>query len=413
VGGATPTTTAVRPNSGGGSSGGAPGQATSSPAPGTQAGSCAGFKDGPGIDAHDINIGTIADLSGAEPNVFKDAADAMNAYVAYFNSTSSICGRQLKLHLYDSGLTAAGDHSASQAACGNFALVGSMTSFDSGGAAVTSGCGQPDIRNTATTETRFESPTTFPVYSLNPAHPFLAPWAWAKSQNPGMVKHAAFVYLNAGASETDAQNFIKGTEQKLGYDWQKTIVVDLTSVPNWNAYANELKSAGIQFVSSILNLDTPKLAEAFEQADYHPFYLADNSAYSQAMIGTGSQAAAMEGTYVYTQSALLSEESRNPEMQTYEEWLTRTGGGAPDAEGMFSWSAGELFTQLATELGGKLTRQSLIDAIRKVHTYTGNGLMTPMDPGQKITGRCASLLRVVHGHWVRASPSPYTCGPIG
>jgi hypothetical protein len=100
-------------------------------------------------------------------------------------------------------------------------------------------------------------------------------------------------------------------------------------------------------------------------------------------------------------------------MQAYELWLRRTGGGPPDAEGMFSWSAGELFTQLATQLGGKLTRQSLLAAVRNVHSFTGNGLMTPEDPGQKITGHCASLVRIQNGQFVRASPYPYSCGPIG
>ena len=57
--------------------------------------SCDGFKNGPGITDSEIVIGNASDISGPVPGLFEAAQDATKAYVAYFNSTSDICGRKL------------------------------------------------------------------------------------------------------------------------------------------------------------------------------------------------------------------------------------------------------------------------------------------------------------------------------
>ena len=69
------------------------------------------------------------------PGLFEANQDAVRAYVAYFNATSDICGRKLELKTYDSRTDAAADQQAYTQACDDtFAMVGSMSAFDSGGA---------------------------------------------------------------------------------------------------------------------------------------------------------------------------------------------------------------------------------------------------------------------------------------
>src|SRR5437660_225802 len=50
---------------------------------------------GPGVTATQIKIGQIATVSGPVPGLFKNAADSMDAFVAYVNSQGGIDGRQL------------------------------------------------------------------------------------------------------------------------------------------------------------------------------------------------------------------------------------------------------------------------------------------------------------------------------
>ena len=90
----------------------------------------------PGITDSEITIGNASDISGPVPGLFESSQDAVKAYVAYFNSTSDICGRKLKLVTYDSRTDAGADQQNYAKGCDEvFAMVGSMSAFDSGGAA--------------------------------------------------------------------------------------------------------------------------------------------------------------------------------------------------------------------------------------------------------------------------------------
>ena len=102
----------------------------------------------PGITDDKITIANASDISGPVPGLFESAQQATQAYVAYFNSTSDICGRKLDVALLDTRTDAGADQQAYTKACDEaFATVGSMSAFDSGGAATAQGCGLPDIRS--------------------------------------------------------------------------------------------------------------------------------------------------------------------------------------------------------------------------------------------------------------------------
>jgi len=99
---------------------------------GVKAASCDGFKNQTGITDSTITIGNSSDISGPVPGLFTAAQQATKAYVAYFNSTSNICGRKLVLNNYDSRTDAGADQQGYQKICESaFAAVGSMSAFDS------------------------------------------------------------------------------------------------------------------------------------------------------------------------------------------------------------------------------------------------------------------------------------------
>lgn len=387
-------------SSGNGRSGGASG--------GVHAGSCAGFRNQAGITDSTITIANVADLSGPVPGLFKSAQAAVTAYVAYFNATSSVCGRKLKLVSLDSGTSESGDQQADTSACGEaFAMVGSLGAFDAGGVSATESCGIPDLRTLTTEPARYHSAYSYGVYSTAVPEITSVPFRYAKTLGDA-YKSAAFVYLNAGAAIIQAQSFMKAL-RSLGYDIKDQIAIDVTSVPNYSGYATELKSDGIKYVEYTGAYQyAQKLKEAFEQQDYHPIFMLDPVAYDAGFVAAGSE---MDGTYVFVPGPLFQEADRNPELQTYIDWLQRTSGGAPTFFGVYAWCAAALFTQLAVELGGRLTRSSLLTAIRGVHNYTNHGMVPPQDPGGKHTTRCASVVQLEDGKWVRRTPYPYTCAP--
>jgi hypothetical protein len=99
-------------------------------------------------------------------------------------------------------------------------------------------------------------------------------------------------------------------------------------------------------------------------------------------------------------------------VQNYLTWLQRTSGGNPTFFGVYAWSAAALFTQLAIQLGGKLTRATLVNALKGVHSWTDNGMHPPQNVGSKITGPCSSIVQLEGGKWVRKTKYPYTCGGL-
>ena len=148
--------------------------------------SCDGFKNSPGVTDSEITIGNASDISGPVPGLFESAQDAVKAYVAYFNSTSDICGRKLKLATYDSRTDAGADQQDYAKGCDEvFAMVGSMSAFDSGGAGTAQSCGLPDIRSAAVTRDRNACTTCFPAQSVNTGEWENAPRRVHQEELPG------------------------------------------------------------------------------------------------------------------------------------------------------------------------------------------------------------------------------------
>jgi ABC-type branched-subunit amino acid transport system substrate-binding protein len=395
---------------GGTSGGGSGGSSGGGAAAGIKAGSCAGFKNGPGMTKSTINIANVADVSGPVPGLFAGVQQAMKAYIAYFNSSSSICGRKLSLEALDSQTSSGGDQQASTTACGNaFAMVGSMGAFDDGGAGTVTRCGIPDLRTATTEAARAASPVVYGAQSLNANYVPTAPADYYKRTYPGVATKAAFLYLNAGASSLNAKNEIKGWEHE-GFKFVYTAGIDVTAF-NYTTYVSKMQSLGVKYVQFVGAYQyAVRLAQAIkQQQNFKPLLVLDPVGYDPGYVKSGGSA--VEGTKIWINSRTFEEAGSIPEMQTYISWLKRVApGAAPNYFGIFAWSAGMLFTQKAIELGGKLTRQSLLAELAKVDNWTGNGMFGPQHVGRKVTGACYGFIELKGGKWLREGPRPFSCG---
>jgi ABC-type branched-subunit amino acid transport system substrate-binding protein len=404
--------------SGGGSTGGTGGHASGGGAgSGVHPGSCAGFRNGPGTTDSSITIANVADISGPIPGLFKSVEAAMTAYVDYFNSTSSICGRKLKLETLDSGTSESGDQQAAATACGSaFAMVGSMGAFDAGGADTVTKCGIPDLRAATTETARQDSPVVYGADALNSTYIPDTAFNYFKRVGGDAYRHAAFVYLDAGAAALNAQSFM-AAEQRMGYHFVYTQAIDITSLIPWDNYATQMAGDGVKYVQYI-GAATPyaqQLKAAIDRqrsASFHPMFVMDPVAYDNNYTAAGS---VTDGTYSYVPAPLYlnpTEIAKNPELSTYTQWLQHTAGGNPTYFGVWAWAAAVLFTQTAIQLGANLNRSSLLAAIRAIHHFTANGMVPPQDIGNKQTSTCMSIVQRINGTWIRKTPYPYTCGQL-
>jgi ABC-type branched-subunit amino acid transport system substrate-binding protein len=386
---------------GGGGGGTTGGNGTSQAAGFGTAASCAGFKNSTGITDSTITLANVADVSGPVPGLFSGVQQAMKAFVAYFNKNSSICGRKLALVNLDSQTSSTGDQQAATTACGQaFAMVGSMGAFDDGGAATVQSCGIPDLRTAATEGGRINVPNVFGTMSLNATYvPTEPPKFYINKFGADVTSHAAMLWLAAGAAQVNGQNEMKGFGQ-AGMKFVYSAGIDVTAF-NYQTYVSAMKSAGVKWVEFVGAIQyAVRLAQAMQQQNFHPVFVLDPEFYDPNFVQSGG--AAVEGVHIWANQLPFEQASQSPEMQTYEQWLQITNPGAkPNYFGLFAWAAGRLFVQQALALGGNLSRTSLVNSLRSVDNYTGNGLFGPQHVGQKITASCYGFITLKNGVWVR------------
>ena len=375
----------------------------------TKAPSCDGFSNGTGVTDSTITIGNASDISGPVPGLFAQSQAAMAAFVKYFNdSGQTICGRSLKLAPYDSRSDAGADQQAYAKGCDEvFAMVGSMSAFDSGGAPVAQKCGLPDIRAISTTAARGACTT---CYAAQPAgsSEFQNVVADYVKRNASGGQKAAMLYIDAGAAEESGRSQVKYMTQQ-GVKFVYVSGVDVASF-NYAPYVQAMKDAGVTSVQFIAaEPQFVRLVQTMKQQNFEPeVLLLDPTAYSEQYTEPAGDAAI--GTTVFTNFVPFEEASSNAELRLYLNYLEQTSPGArPGFFGLFSWSAGQLFVKQAMALGGGLTRASLIASMKGVDDWSANGMHAPMPVGPKRITPCWRFIQWTGTTWKAVEGSKYQC----
>ena len=375
-------------------------------------GSCAGFKNQTGVTDDTITIANGSDVSGPVPGLFASAQEATKAYVAYFNATSDICGRKLKLLSLDTRTDAGADQQAYAKACESaFAAVGSMSAFDSGGAGTAADCGLPDLRSASVTVERTQCATCFGAQSTNSSQfENAVPDYFVKNYKPASQK-AAYLWINAGAGPLNAQNQAKAME-KRGMDFIYQQSIDVSEF-NYAPYVQQMKSKGVRYVQFLGTYQQAvRLAQAMQQQGFKPdAFVLDPTGYDPRYVESGGDA--VEGTKIFINMSMFEEMRSNKEMQLYNAWLQQVKPGAtPTFFGVFSWSAARLFVERSIALGGKLSRANLVNELKGVKNWTSNGIHSRQQVGAKRVGDCWRFITLKGGRWVPEGPTKYMCRGI-
>lgn len=392
---------------GGGGTGGGGGGAASAPCQGT------GGATDTGVTANKVTIANVSDISGPVQGLFQSAQQATRAYVEYVNSTGGVCGRKLELLALDSRTDSRGDQEGTARACSQaFAMVGSVSAYDQGGATAAANCGIPDLRAVTTTSQRQHVSVVYGTNSNKINLQPTAPADYFKGKYPDAVTKAAFIYLNADVAKQNETSFVRAMTSR-GFTFVYEQAIDVADF-NYAPYVVQLKERGVRYVQWLgSNQHAVRLLKAMQQQGFKPdVFVMDAVAYDANFVRQAG--AAGEGTTVFINTALIEEGGGNAELQLYRSWLGRVAPGAvPDYFGFYAWGAAKLFVQLAAQIGPNLTRQALLSAISGVHDYTANGLFAPQDVGGRRTSACTVIIRLQGGRWVRESPgSGFRCGDL-
>jgi ABC-type branched-subunit amino acid transport system substrate-binding protein len=378
-----------------------------------KAGDCKGLRNQTGITDETITIANVSDISGPVPGLFESAQQATRAYAAYFNATSDICGRKLEVVTIDSRTDAGGDQQGYTKACEKaFAAVGSMSAFDAGGAATADRCGIPDIRSTSVTPERTKCTSCFSAQAVAPNLLANSVPDYFVERFPETTRKAAMLALNVQATKVNADSAVAAYE-KRGFEFVYQDTIDVSEF-NYAPYVQQMKERGVRWVRFLgAYQQAVRLAQAMQQQGFKPdVFLQDSTVYDPRYVEAGGDA--VDGTWVMINIVPFEEAARSKEMQLYRAWLEQVKpGSTPDFFGVYAWSAARLFVEQAVALGGDLTRARLVERVRRVDDWTGNGIHSPQGVGPRRTSECWAIIRLEKGRWVRKAPGKgYLCSGL-
>jgi ABC-type branched-subunit amino acid transport system substrate-binding protein len=357
-----------------------------------------------GVTADEITIANLADLTGPVPGLFKAAQDGMKAFVAYINSEGGVNGRQLKLVTYDTNTNATEHRIATSQACDEaFAIVGSFSVGDNGGAAEGEECGIPNVIDVATTPQAAEAENTVAPTPVVPNLWPTGPANYIKEQFPDAIEKAGILSIDNPITRQQGEK-PKRTAESVGYDFIYEAFTPAVE-SNFAPYVVDMRRQEVEYLTwsgEYQNLG--RLLEAMQQQDFRPEVVDLGAvAYNQGFLRQAGEAA--EGVHITLNVALLEEAKGNPEMTKYLDWLEREVPGArPDIFGIYSWSAGLLFVEALEAAGDNPNRETLLEALKEIHQWDGKGLHAPSDPGAALPPSCFVYVTVEDGKFVREHP---------
>lgn len=381
-----------------GSGGAASGAAATKCKPGT------GTSD-PGINTKQVTIAVASDITGPSPGLFKSTHEAVQAYANYINSTGGVCGRQLKPLKLDTKTESGGNRAAVLDACNKaFALVGSMSAFDDGGAQAVDDCKIPDITAIPTSPERVNAQWTYPVFPSRQDLLAVGTPTYIKNTfGDEVIKKAAILWLNATVTRNNANARRKAWES-VGFEFVYPKEVQVLEA-NYTPFVQDMKDAGVQYVTMVAdNNSISRLLKAAKQQGWSPkVWDWDSVAYDPGFVELAGDAA--EGNYVFVSTKMLEEASGNPEMALYVDWLNKTAPGAePDFFGLYAWSSATLFVDHMRALGPDPSRAALLEKLKGTSSWDGHGLHGAQQVGAKTSTTCLLYMQIKGGKFVRSYP---------
>lgn len=366
-----------------------------------------------GVSGTEIVIANVSDVTGPLPGLFESARQATVAYAAYTNSRGGVHGRQLRVLALDGRTDSGANRTATLEACEDaFALVGSLSAFDQGGAGAVDACGIPDVTALPLSAARATAQLTFAAYPNPPDTLILGPGRYAAERHPDAVRAAAMVYPDIEAARATAAKTIAGYES-IGFEFTYEVATSVIET-NYSPLVVEMRRRGVRYVTAVADYpNVARLVRAMEQQGYRPDVLDwTPSVYDPRFLELVGSAA--EGSTLYLNTVPFEEIASNPELQRYQQWLGQVAPGArPTALGVYAWSAAALFVAAAETVGPELTRAALVEQLRATREWTGGGLHPAHDVGAKVQSPCFLIMTISGGRFARTEPgSGYRCDDL-
>jgi ABC-type branched-subunit amino acid transport system substrate-binding protein len=366
-----------------------------------------------GVTATEIRIGNVSTLSGPVPGLFQGAVVGTLAYAAYQNSLGGIHGRKLKIDARDDGLDT-GQNRAQTAdlATSVFALAGSVSVNDAGGAPEEAKAGVPDV-GVGLSDDRRKLPTFFSPVPTPGRGYRTGQFLWYSKKFPDAVKAVGTMYGDVAASKTSHQD-MRHAAESVGWKFVYERGFQATET-DFTADVVRMRQSGVKMVYVVSSDEKGmgRFAKAMAQQNWKPEVFATGpSGYDQDLF-TLAGPAAVEGMYVDQQATMYAGEDGGivPEVKLMNQWVQKVKPGyVTDLYVAWAWSSMRLLTQAIEAVGPKLTRDAVVKHLKSVDNFDSNGLVSPGGPGNRRPPLCYIVLQVKGGKYNRLDPQKgYLC----
>jgi ABC-type branched-subunit amino acid transport system substrate-binding protein len=317
-----------------------------------------------GVTATEIRIGNVSTLSGPVPGLFQGAFVGVQAYAAYQNSLGGIHGRMLKLDLRDDGLdTGTNRAQTAELASKDFALAGSVSVNDAGGAPEEARTGIPDV-GVGLSKERRDLPTFFSPVPTPGRGYRTGQFLWYARRFPDAVKAVGTMYGDVAASKTSHQD-MRHAAESLGWKFVYERGFQATET-DFTADVVRMRQSGVKMVYIVSSDEKgiARFAKAMAQQSWKPeVFAAGPSGYDADLFTLGGPA--VEGMYVDQQVAMFAGEDAGalPEVKLLNQWVQKVKPGyVTDLYVAWAWSSMRLLTQAIEAVGPSLTRAALVKA---------------------------------------------------
>ena len=372
------------------------------------------FSDHTGITSDSVRIGNVSTLSIG--GLFKGALVGTQAYSDYVNSTGGINGRKIVVDSADDGFSGSGNKQATQNAINNdFSLVGGFSLQDSfGGTLLAQNPGMPDVSMVLDPATN-KLPNVFPAVPLNGGWE-TGPLEYFKQKFPDDVDAVGTIVSNTASALTDWAGE-KYVMQQLGYK----IVYD-PSIPvtqtDFTANVVAMKNAGVKiiFIDQLPQNYASALLKNLDQQNFHPQVILGAASYSNALIPNSGGASAVNGAYLDQNTSLYlgQDSSVIPAVALFNTWVAKASPGfKADLFTLYGWLSAELFSDALKNAGSSPSRGSLLQALSKITSFSGNNIVTASNPATKTPGNCYLIGVVAFGDFHRFDDPPVTSSTNG
>jgi hypothetical protein len=237
------------------------------------------------------------------------------------------------------------------------------------------------------------------------------PLVYFKKLFPGDISHAGALIADETSATVQWSNELAAMKH-VGYN----VVYDPTfdiSTTNFDQYVVNMKNAGVKilFLEQMPEEYASSVIQALTQQNFHPVLVLGGSTYSEQLVPNSGGASAVDGAYLEQPASLfLGEDTSSvPAVNTFQTWVQKASPGFhADLYTLYGWASAELFTQALAAAGANPSRGSVLQQLRKITSFSGDGIVGPSNPADKIPTNCYIIAKVVDGKFQRYDDPPTT-----